>query len=52
MFGFLIEDSSRGRVFPGRNGRPLVTYVLGKSDVARLKRAMEILASALGESRG
>jgi hypothetical protein len=44
LFGFMIEDSSRGRVRAGRGGRPLVTYVLNDHDVARLKRGVEILA--------
>jgi choline dehydrogenase-like flavoprotein len=44
MFGFMIEDRSRGRVRATRGGRPFITYVLGDEDVARLKRAVEILA--------
>ncbi|HKA87263.1 MAG TPA: GMC family oxidoreductase N-terminal domain-containing protein [Haliangiales bacterium] len=43
MFGYMIEDTSRGRVY-SRNGRPLITYVLNDHDVARVKRGMEILA--------
>jgi len=43
MFGYMIEDSSRGRVF-SRNGEPIITYMLNDRDVARLKRGMEILA--------
>ena len=42
-FGFLVEDSSRGRVrLVG--GRPVVTYRLNDHDVARLKRGLDILA--------
>lgn len=43
MFGFMIEDSSRGRVRRGPGGRPLLTYWLNPHDVARLKRGLEIL---------
>ena len=43
MFGFMIEDSSRGRVRAVR-GRPVITYHLGRGDVERLQRGMEILA--------
>src|SRR5262249_19929734 len=43
-FGFLIEDTSRGRVRPGPNGRPLITYWLNDHDVARIKRGVEILS--------
>jgi choline dehydrogenase-like flavoprotein len=40
----MIEDHSRGRVRRGAGGKPLITYVLGDLDVARLKRGTEILA--------
>lgn len=43
-FGFMIEDTSRGRVRAGPGGRPLITYVVGAGDVARLKRGVELLA--------
>jgi choline dehydrogenase-like flavoprotein len=42
-FGFMIEDTSRGRVLPGLAGRPLVSYFLNRHDVAALKRGAEIL---------
>jgi hypothetical protein len=42
-FGVMIEDVSRGRVRRGAGGRPLITYSLVDHDVARLKRAVEIL---------
>ena len=42
-FGVMIEDVSRGRVRRGPGGRPLITYTVGDHDVARLKRAVEIL---------
>ncbi len=44
VFGFMIEDTSRGRVRATKGGRPLITYVLNDHDVARLKRGVEILA--------
>jgi choline dehydrogenase-like flavoprotein len=44
LMGFMIEDESRGRVRRGPGGRPLITYVLGDRDVARLQRGMDILA--------
>jgi choline dehydrogenase-like flavoprotein len=43
-FGFMLEDTSRGRVRPGPGGRPLITYWMNDNDVARLKRGVEILA--------
>jgi hypothetical protein len=43
-FGFMIEDSSRGRVRLGPGGRPFITYWLNRHDVSRLKRGVEILA--------
>ena len=42
-FGVMIEDTSRGRVRRGPGGRPFITYSLNDHDVARLKRAVEIL---------
>lgn len=42
-FGFLIEDTSEGRVRVGPGGRPLITYWLNDHDVARIKRGAELL---------
>jgi choline dehydrogenase-like flavoprotein len=42
-FGFLIEDRSRGRVRATPSGKPIITYSVGPSDVALLKRGVEIL---------
>ncbi|HUH06099.1 MAG TPA: GMC family oxidoreductase [Kofleriaceae bacterium] len=42
-FGFMVEDSSRGRV-RWIGGRQVITYVMNDRDVARLKRGHEILA--------
>ena len=43
MFGFMVEDESRGRVRAVR-GRPLVVYRLRNADVARLQRGIAVLA--------
>jgi choline dehydrogenase-like flavoprotein len=43
-FGFMMEDTSRGRVRPGPGGRPLITYWMNRHDVARIKRGVEILS--------
>ncbi|MCG8418301.1 MAG: GMC family oxidoreductase [Proteobacteria bacterium] len=43
MFGFMVEDSSRGRIRLVR-GRPVITYVLNDADVALVKRGVEILS--------
>lgn len=42
-FGFMIADASSGRVRPGLNGEPLMTYNLVDADVARLRRGMALL---------
>jgi choline dehydrogenase-like flavoprotein len=42
--GFMIEDTSRGRVRLGPGGRPLMTYVMNDHDVSTIKRGVEILA--------
>jgi choline dehydrogenase-like flavoprotein len=43
VFGFMTEDTSRGRV-RSRGGHAFVTYVMNDRDVAKVKRAQEILA--------
>ena len=43
FFGFLVEDTSRGRVVLGPGGRPLMLYNFNRHDVAQLKRGTEIL---------
>jgi choline dehydrogenase-like flavoprotein len=43
-FGFMIEDTSRGRVRLGPGGRPFITYWMNGHDTARLKRGVEILS--------
>lgn len=43
-FGFMVADSSRGRVSIGRNGEPQVRYSLGESDRKQMIRGHAILA--------
>ena len=43
VFGFMIEDTSRGEVRPGFRGSPLITYNLNKYDTMKMKRAMATL---------
>jgi choline dehydrogenase-like flavoprotein len=42
-FGFMVEDTSRGTVREAF-GQPVITYVLGDGDVARVKRGVDLLA--------
>lgn len=42
MFGFMLEDTSRGRIRVVR-GRPVITYMLNDEDLSRIKRGIEIL---------
>jgi hypothetical protein len=44
MFGFMMEDTSRGRVVSRGRKNPLILYYLNDGDVARIKRGIEILA--------
>lgn len=43
-FGFMVKDSSRGRVTRGRNGVPRITYVVNERDRATLQRGFGLLA--------
>lgn len=43
-FGFMVKDSSRGRVRVGKDGDPFVTYWLNEADRALLQRGFGILA--------
>lgn len=43
-FGFLVKDTSRGRVRVGKDGGPRVTYWLNDRDLSRIQRAFAILA--------
>jgi choline dehydrogenase-like flavoprotein len=42
-FGFMIKDSTRGRVRAGPGGAPLVHYTMNAADTAQLSRAMALL---------
>jgi choline dehydrogenase-like flavoprotein len=42
-FGFMVEDTSRGRVRE-LMGQPVITYNLTDQDVAHIKRALDVLA--------
>lgn len=43
-FGFMIKDTSRGRVRVGPGGRPLLTYWMRDADVHAMQRGMAFLA--------
>jgi glycine/D-amino acid oxidase-like deaminating enzyme len=43
LFGFMIEDTSRGEVRRGARGSPLIVYNLNDADTRRMQRAMGIL---------
>jgi choline dehydrogenase-like flavoprotein len=43
VFGFMVEDASRGEVRPGLRGSPLIRYSLSSADVARMQRATAIM---------
>jgi glycine/D-amino acid oxidase-like deaminating enzyme len=43
LFGFMIEDTSRGEVRRGAHGSPLILYNLNGADTVRMQRAMAIL---------
>jgi choline dehydrogenase-like flavoprotein len=42
-FGYMIQDTSRGRVMRGPNGRLLMFYKLNEDDTRRLQRSVEAL---------
>ena len=43
IFGFMISDTSRGRVRRGPGGRPWVSYFMNRRDVSRAQRGAAIL---------
>ncbi|MEO8874063.1 MAG: GMC family oxidoreductase, partial [Polyangiaceae bacterium] len=43
MFGFMIEDTSRGTVRAGFGGSPLITYDMNETDTLKMGRAVSIL---------
>ncbi len=44
VFGFMLAETSRGRVALGPGGRPQMTYWVNDQDIARIARAQAILA--------
>lgn len=45
-FGFMVSDSTRGRVFTGAGGQPYAWYNLSRRDLPKFKRGYEFLADA------
>ncbi|MEI8256902.1 MAG: GMC family oxidoreductase N-terminal domain-containing protein [Deltaproteobacteria bacterium] len=43
-FGFMIQDTSRGRVRRGPGGRPIMTYTLNQHDASRMQRSVEAIS--------
>jgi choline dehydrogenase-like flavoprotein len=43
-FGFMVADTSRGRVSVGAGGKPRITYMVGEEDRLRMIRGHAILA--------
>jgi len=43
IFGFLVHDQGRGRVFAGPGGRPIVWYSLGKKEVHLFIEGLKVL---------
>lgn len=43
LFGFLVHDASRGRVVPGKDGKPLIFYSLGKREYELFVKGLQIL---------
>ena len=44
VFGYMVEDNSRGRVRLNPQGRPIVSYNLNRADVQALQRGTVLLA--------
>jgi choline dehydrogenase-like flavoprotein len=49
-FGFMIVDTSRGRVRSSPTGSPLITYDLNPDDTAKMKRGITILSELFFEA--
>lgn len=49
-FGFMVKDTSRGRVFAGPGDTPLIRYDLNADDTARMQRGIEILSEVFLEA--
>lgn len=44
VFGFMVKDTSRGRVTAGSDGSPRITYRVNEHDRARLQRGFGLLS--------
>ena len=44
VFGFMVQDHSRGRVRAGPDGEPRISYWLGRGDLRQVRRGMGLLA--------
>jgi choline dehydrogenase-like flavoprotein len=44
MFGFMVKDTSRGRVTPGSGNEPSIRYWLNDHDVKKIRRGLGILS--------
>lgn len=44
VFGFMINDESRGRVLPGPFGSPAIFYRMNARDVRKMQRGFELLS--------
>jgi choline dehydrogenase-like flavoprotein len=44
LFGFMIQDHSRGRVLPGPNGSPLIIYNMSRADARRMQHGIELVS--------
>ncbi len=47
VFGFLVHDGPRGRVYSGPGGRPLIYYRLGKREMEFFIKGLKILGQIL-----
>lgn len=43
-FGFMVKDTSRGRVTPGADGSPRISYWLNDADLRQVQRGFSILS--------
>ncbi|MFT3707863.1 MAG: GMC family oxidoreductase [Archangium sp.] len=46
-FGFMVKDTSRGRVRAGKDGSPRITYWLNDTDLKKLQRACAIISRVM-----
>jgi choline dehydrogenase-like flavoprotein len=46
-FGFMVKDTSRGRVRAGRDGKPRISYWLNDEDLGKAQRGFGLLARVL-----